>query len=307
MAIVSVTETFTDRGGTLNDLRQRDYTRSFDVMTDVRETDPPVIRLATGIPRPWTPYINAATGVADLGSWCKEVRVKQDTVNPYLWRVTCQYSSVMSRPDINLVENPLLRPSEISWDGDEISRPAYYDRDGEPIYNAVQERFDPPVEEVETRMKLTIARNQTTYDPVFYCPFFNSVNSKSWYGFNAGRVLCKRISGARSFENGVYYWRTTYEFLIRMRMDEVGTGVAGDVINDPDLAVKAWAHKVLNQGYYEIKSGKRVRATDPLGQLSPTPVLLKADGTRLDISVDDPVFLTFHVYPERDFTPLLLP
>jgi hypothetical protein len=295
MPIFSVYETFENRSAKVATNRLREYTRTFNVVTTQRVDDGVAVRLAPGLPVPWSPYV-AANGLADLGSWCKEVRVRQDAQDPYLWRVEARYSSQVDRPDINQVESPLLRPADISWDTVSYPRVAVADRDGGAIVNVNDERFDPPLMRDEKRLQLTVTRNQAGYDALSYALFENCTNSNTFLGFPAGRARCTRVKGDRQFENGVLFWRALFQFQFRILLDEVDEDVS-----DEDKSLRAWAEKVLNQGFYVMEGGQRVHARDPRGQPSPTPVLLAADGARLAPGAE-PYYLNFHLYPSRDFS-----
>lgn len=299
-SVLSVTETFQARSMKAATDRTRDYTRTFDVIVDERTISPDMILFAIGLPRRWDVYVSAA-GTVDLYSICKEIEVKQDTLDPFTWRVTARYSNKVNRPDVNQVENPLLRPAEIEYDTEGVPRPAWFDRDGEPVQNSAYERFDPPLEYEEPRLLIRITKNYATYDALGYLRFHNTVNSQPWFGLPKGRVWCRRIKGRRQFESGIYYWPTSFEFLIRVHLDEQ----EGD-ISDPVKSENAWAERVLDRGYMELNGdGDPVHMRDlRTGQPVGTPQLLNGVGGRLPIG-DDPEFLTFHLKREANFN--LLP
>ena len=297
MAIFSVYETFDNRAGKVATNRLREYVRTFNVITTTRVDDAVAVRLAPGVPIPWTPYV-AANGLADLGSWCKEVTVKQDRQDPYLWRVEARYSSQVDRPDINQIENPLLRPADIEWDTVSRERVAYFDINGDPIVNVNRERFDPPVMIEEKVLQVTISRNQAGYDALSYAKYENAVNSDTFLGFPPGRAKCVRIKGSRQFENGILYWRATFQVQFRIQLDE-----DEDELLNLDASLRAWQPKVLNQGFWAVSGANRVHVTDAQGRPSPVPRLLDADGTQLGAG-EDPVFLSFEIHPARRFAAL---
>lgn len=298
--VLAVYETFDDRSMRAATDRTRDYTRTFNVIVDSRLISPDLILFATpGVPRRWEPYVSAA-GTVDAYSICKDVEAKQDTGDPYTWRIKASYSNAVQRPDINVVENPLLRPAEIEWDSVAVTRPAWTDRDGFAIYNSSYERFDPPLEYEEDRLQLTITRNQLAYDALGYLKFKNAVNKKAWFGFAPGRVRCMGIKAKRAFEAGFFHWPTTYTFQIRVQLDEDEQNP-----NDPEASKNAWAYKVVDRGYMVLDDDSepihmRDRRT---GQPLATPALLDGDGGRLPAG-EEPVYLTIHLFPQRDFNAL---
>jgi hypothetical protein len=286
-------ETFEGRDHEIDHTRTRQYRRTFQVVMSHRTADPIEVRLALIIPRLWNPYFGA-NGTVDLGSWCKRVRPRQDTQDPYLWHVECLYDSKIDRPDLNLIENPLLRPADISWDGVAVMKPLEKDREGTPITSSATERFDPPAESEDFRMLLRIERNLATYRALLYHTYFNAVNSDPWMSFQPGQVRCMKISGTRQFENGIFFWRTTYEFQIRQ-----GT--------ESQKHIDAWALKILDRGYFHVNAqGKRALMRDLVtGALLSTPALLNGTGGRLAAG-GEPVFMTYYIYPELPFSKLYL-
>lgn len=299
-SVLSVKETFQSRSMKAATDRTRDYVRTYDVVVDERTVSPEMILFASGVPRRWDPYV-AASGAVDLYSICKDIEVKQDAGDPYLFRVTARYSNKVERPDINQVENPLLRPAEIEYDDEGVMRPAWFDRDGEAVQNSAYERFDPPLEYEEPRLLIRITKNYATYDALEYLRFKNTVNSAPWFGLPRGRVWCRKIKGKRSFESGIFFWPTVFEFLVRVHLDETV-----DDLSDPDVSKDAWAERVLDRGYMELNGGgdpvhmRDLRTGAPVS----TPQLLDGSGGRLATG-DDPVFLKFHLKREIDFN--LLP
>lgn len=290
MPVVAVQETFLNRTGAVNDKREREYSRTFDVLMSTRTSDPVEVLLAPSLPRVWNPYIGA-NGTADLGSWCKDIRARQDTLDPYLWRVEAKYNSRLERPDLNIIENPLLRPADLSWDHVYVMKPLERDRDGNAILNSSYERFDPPPETEDVRQVLTVVRNQATYNAQLYQTYANTVNEVDWMGFKAGTVRLMKLSAVRQFENGILFWRVTFEFHIR----------SGSIAtNEAD----AWAIRILDRGYFKWDGFDRELIRSPTGSLITTPALLDGDGGVLEPG-DDPVYLTFHYLPQQDFADIL--
>lgn len=297
----STTETFNTRTAIFDDERNREYVRTFDVIMDSRDPtsrtcDQFFIISAPGLPRLWTPYITPA-GAVDLLSWVRRVNVKQDTQDPYLWRVEVQYSNKVERPDINQQENPLLRPAEISYDTEIQMVATWNDEDGNAILNAAGDPFDPPLEREVDALIMTVELNQLEYAALNLGRYRGKTNSKPWLGFQRGQVLLKRAPGKRVWENGLLYWKVVYEFHIRFPW-----------FVDQDV-VDVWAKRVLNQGFRQTNpsnpTGKPVLCTDPLGKPVTSPVPLDKDGYML-LKPNPPVFLTFYMHGEADFNELNL-
>ena len=208
MAILEFYETFEERTGSMNSRYIRDYTRTFVAITDTATDGPELIRLHPSCPRPWSFYASAS-GYVELGSWAKEITVRQDTADPYTWRVRVHYSSEIERPDITN-EIPTLRPPVVEWGQTSIMKPLAVANDGTPITNSAWERFDPPPEIEDVRLTLSIRINLLTYDPLFYLGFHNTVNDDTWFSFPPGTVRCMGVTGTRQYESGYLFWDTRF-------------------------------------------------------------------------------------------------
>ena len=300
--VVDTWETFEQRDGERNDQRARTYTRTFIVETNSRKTEQAVVLLAPKLPRVWNPYFGP-DGFVDSFSWCRSVQARQDTQNPYLWRVVCRYDSKLERPDLNQIENPLLRPAEIEWDTVVEPRVAWKDRDGKAILNSANDYFDPPITRDARTSQLTIIKNQVEYNHLFYEKYRDSVNKDAWYGLQPGRWRCCSIKGRRQFEAGIYFWVTTYVFQIRQRDGESETD-----LSDKAKSKLAWAKQVLDAGFnvYSSEAPNKKKPYLVNGRPISSPGLLDGQGSALDPSEKDPVYLDFHIYPERTFAELYL-
>lgn len=294
MAIYSVTEALhTPRESGVNDKRERTYQRAFDVISTLRAERPDVVRLASGIPRVWDPYIDSS-GTVDGYSWCRDVKVRQDSQDPYLWRVVATYSNQLNRPDIHQIESPLLRPAEIIWDSTHVMVPLERDIGGDAITNSAGERFDPPPEVEDGRLVLTIVRNQILFDARTILRYQWRVNSQPWYGLDAGTVRCTKISAVRRWENGILYWAVTYMFEIKEPKEY-------------ETAADTWAFKLLDRGFFVLDTTTSpptpTLARDGRGNPYTSPVLLDGDGQRLP-NGDPAVFISWFGYREADFNDL---
>lgn len=310
MAVEQWIEHVEGRSGSINDQREREYVRVFKFMMSRATDGPEVIQLHPACPRPWSVYVSAS-GIVDTGSWCRDVRFDVDSNDPYTWTVVASYSSRVNRPDINLIENPLLRPSDISWGTTREMVPMEFDADGTPVRNTAGDLFDPPLEKPRTTAILRIGKNLPTYDARLYVDYENTVNEKPFFTFGKWQVKCEHITGKRQFENGILFWRVDFEFHIR------GAQLADDAPGG-DARMKehkyAWSKFVLNRGWREtdtINGG-----TKPImvyGQPITSPAFLDADGKAINLPPipprlsGDPVWLKFEPHPIKDFGVLPVP
>ena len=247
---------------------EREYRRTYKAVNSMATDGPEIIRLHPGCPRLGQIYVSAS-GAVDTGCWCNDVRFDQ-TVDPYTWTVTAGYSNQVLTPELTLVENPLLRPSDVSWDTQEVLVPAEYDALGVQIGTTAGERPDPPLEREEVRLILTIEKNLPTFDPLVAVAFKNRVNAATFFGFNRGMVKLAKWKGQRQFENGLIFWRHFFEFHIKEGQNKDTDDDTGEYIdyNGRD----AWWSYFLNRGAYEIRGGKQVPMRTPTGVLSPVPL-----------------------------------
>lgn len=297
MATATLIETWAGRDGSVNSQRERMYTRTFLVNV----SDPTLgwewVRLVTGLPRIWDFYVSAS-GAIDTGSFCQELTGRQKAEDPYLWDVVARYTNRIQRPDINIVENPLLRPAEISYGATSIMRPATFDRNGDAVVNSAGDPFDPPLEVEEHRLTITIVRNQMSYNALGYLGYYDAVNEDAWFGFPKEYVKCCRITGRRQYENGVYFWPTTYEFMVRLNRDENLTDDGGNIF-------KPWDYPVLDRGFWYLDGATKKLILDTFGRPSPTSRLL--DGAGNELAAGQPgVYLPFSLCKLKRFADLAL-
>jgi hypothetical protein len=284
----------------VNDVRERNYTRSFTVVCSHLTDGPEVVAAAIGIPRLWVPYVNVFSGFADFGSWCRNVDCARVKKGSTVWRVTCTYSSRVERPDINQIENPLLRPAEVSWDTTSTAVPMITDTAGNPIKNAAGDVYDPPPEENVKTLALTITRNQPSYDTVLYLDFEDTVNDATFLNMAAGWWRCVHIKGTKQFEEGIFYWKVT----IQLETKRMRAPTAADLVLKGNATMTPWTRWILNRGFRQLKAGKLIACLDPITkQVLSTPALLDKNGLML-VPGQKPVYFGYQQYPYRDFNGL---
>lgn len=296
MAIVWVREDFEGRKASINFDVVRRYTRVFKVLTDNRRDDGGTVGIADGIPRLYTPYL-APNGTFDFGATVREVNPEPSPDTPFLWIVTVEYSSETSggkggekrtRPDPSgqgqqPEKNPLLRPPEVSWSGQKYRKPMPADIGGTPIVNPAGDPYDPPVEADDTRLTLTISRNEAAYNAAYFADFFDAMNEDDFWGFGPLKWKCNLINGSLQFEENTYYWRVTYEFGLRL---------------------ETWDEQVVARGFHKKTNvaGTYTNAAilDPYGIPVSQPVLLDATGGPTTV----PYIQTFRIYRRQRFSRL---
>ncbi len=184
-----------------------------------------------------------------------------------------------------LVENPLLRPAEFSWDSEEVMLPLTQDRAGNAVVNSAGFPFDPPLEYEAVRPVLTVVKNMplAAINASFIQNRNNHLNSVDWMGFPA-KTLKLKVSARSAYENGIWYWATTYIFRVK---------------------IDGWNPvRVLDAGYEELDPGGTwLTIRDENGAPVSRPWLL--DGAGIALTPGDPEeYLEFTVYGEFDFAEL---
>lgn len=304
MSVLSVRE---DTEGVMmqyNRKRERTYVRTFTVTCSTLRDGPEVAAAAPGIPRMWVPYVTAY-GFADFGCWCENVIASRVRKGGTVFKVVASYSNKIDRPDINQIENPLLRPADVSWDTTSTAVPAVVDADGNTYRNSAGDPFDPPIEENVRTLVLRITRNQAGYDQLFYIDYEDSVNDAMFMNFKKGAVRCVHIKGQRLFENGLYFWKVDMQF--EMKKERIPERVKyASAFTPPDDESKAWFVYVLDRGFRQKKDGRLEQCLDPrTKQVLSTPALLDGNGLQLAVTAK-PWYMGFRRFSAMNFNALQL-
>lgn len=258
-------------------------------------TSQDILSIATPtLPRQWDPLPDA--------DWIlvKNKKAVQRADNPFLWDVEVEYSSEIKDPEAAF-EDPLARPAEISIDGREHREAAFVDEDDLAILNSAGLPFDPPPELLYYHELLTITRNEVAERRAFWRGFRGAVNLDAWYGGPPYSSKCIRIAAVLMFENGVRFWRVTYQFeIIDLPMPP---GENTSVVNHP--GGRTWFLRPLDAGYEEWDAAndryKAITVFPGVAATKPHPL----DGTGMKLTFgDDPVFLQFRTFRTKNFAEL---
>ncbi|MCA8984522.1 MAG: hypothetical protein KDA76_12215 [Planctomycetaceae bacterium] len=149
-----------------------------------------------------------------------------------LWDVTCSYTTDWR----NNIENPLLRPADITWRDAEHLVGALYDLDGKPFVSTSGELLEDA--QIETPGEIATIVKNVDGMPSWYGASRNAVNSHgvwidgSFYEAGMCRIKSRQLSGWKA-ENDISYRTLTLEIHIR----KIG-----------------WQAAMLNRGFYELVS-----------------------------------------------------
>lgn len=254
-------------------------------ITIINESQSTISGFDNPIPARWSTY-NFGVGEIDANLYLQRLDFRQDSQRLKRWFATGLYLPLptnQSSGDSNT--DPLSRPvkywiepyttTEIitqAYNVSAISRADGTTRAANtfgPIQNAAFEDYDEPLERTKTRIMLVAQKNYASYTTIanLQLTYGNTVNSVTYNGYAPHYVkfhsaVCSPVQN----EAGVSFY----------------TGTIRLIFSDTP-----WYHEVVNRGYKVMVddgggSFKQVNATDDNGQFVSEPVLLQADGQRLD-------------------------
>jgi hypothetical protein len=288
MAILSVDEIRKSRSGGIDAQWHRTYRRAWRVVTD----GPYAIgalgaRLA--IPVFFGQYYvlkNASNVVVEFDTNAFAVKIEAqidgDCNDDSSWIVTVDYGPY---DPTQFPENPLNHPIKISWGENRFEQGVTEDINGDPVLNSAGDYFDPPITIDDSRPTLRIVRNERTYDPNYAKTWKDTLNADTFFGQPPNSWKMSTPLGDLDY-NPVcgFYYIVTYQFEF-----------------DPEL----WKKKILDQGMRQIVGGVKTNMKDDDGGDLNAPLPLNGEGEKL-VAGEDPVFLTFEIYQESDYSQLNL-
>ncbi len=300
MAVVAVTEIWDGRKAARDMNNVREYTRTFLVQTD-KLTDGPftVGSPITGIP-PLYSYYTDPTGAIDLGARVVKYSPEQ-MEDPLYWKVTVEYSSAIDRylsPHAlgnsgrsgkaeqaskgQQDPNPLNRPPVICLSTRRYQKPVFHnlpfdDSPPVPILNSAGQIFSPMPEIDDSRIFVTIDRNEPVVNFDLFQKYQDAVNADPFWGEPEGCAKIN-INAGSAFENGQFYWKVTYEIEFRRPLPPA----IGDQGTSP---VDGWKLPLVDNGMMMLDKNvppNLVVLHDPSsGRTATHPVNLNGFGHRL--------------------------
>lgn len=318
MAISSVNEIWTTRQASIDQYHVRTYVRIFRVIMTNANAGALEVTAGTGslaIPGLGAVYVGAGNGEGDIGARCVKITAKQDEEDPFVWLVTCEYTSKRdnvrrfsddpnkegsgtNKGDMSET-NPLLQAPDISWSSVKFQRVIYKDVNGVVIANSAGEQFAQPVQVDDTRFVLTVTKNQSYYDPGLYYPYVDTVNSMPWI-FNLAAQICKcdQINGVSVYDRNSWYWKVTYIFHVRPWRNTQ---------TDPP----PWNVQVLDKGTWQLDANNKPAQIYDQKTLLPITNAVPLDGTGHPLTLTPPVTYVYwptlpgwQLYPQTDFNDL---
>lgn len=281
MGILLITEKSEGWTGSRSEKGDYEFQRIFHVLTDDINIGPYAVMNGTdshgnSIPLDFDDY-HAGQDVLTFAR-VKTKAAAREPLNPMLWYVTVTYSTAKDQQDRS--NPPEDRPIEISFSLQRQTKVASKTISGGSLATSAGERFNPLPEMDDSRLVMTVSRNQFDFNSVAAMDYRDSVNSDSFVGFEAGKVKLAGISAKSVFEGAIFYWRVDIEF---------------------HISDEGWDLEVLDEGTYFLNGGQKKRFKDLEGHF--TTGLL--DGAGGEAAVNTPSFRTFRVYKRRSFNVLV--
>ncbi len=177
---------------------------------------------ASGLPEPGDYWIFDTD--QDIWASCKEnaeVKIhseKEGDPNKY-WRVTQTFSSKgdEKRCKDEQIDDPLLKPQEVSGSFAKYQEEAVIDRFGVPILNSCFEQFHgPQIEFDKNRPTIKISQNVPLLELALLAQMQDTVNDSTLWGLPARTIKLSSISWEKKFYGKCYiYYTRNFEFDVR--------------------------------------------------------------------------------------------
>jgi len=287
----------------------------------------------------------------DLTVICKEIHPTRDPNSRFHWTATLHYSALDATEnqdqvdeDGNPAENPLdwrydissgtaniQIPVDKAWNVDQMPKdgtaPGYVrpaDTLG-PVHNSAGIIYDPPLLVDITETVLRISGNLPSYAQSKLTGKANRINQGTlvWhstllqkYGFEMASfpqycVLCSAATADFRRENGIAYWRYTYEFRIRERASATNpiyghleTVLDRGITRIANAGAPDGAGGTISAGDIEVGMAEAAAIRDWQGERVPELVLLDGHGRPLQGSSTlsaPPVYFRWRKHPYAEF------
>lgn len=203
----------------------------------------------------------------------------------FIWTGRLRYSSAPAE----VKDNPLDQPVKRRWRTVKVMKPATKDRNGKIIIDKAGLQYDPPVEKPSRHVILQFTRNEPAFDGASALEFVDKISSTTFSGAPAGTLLIDDIEADEAFHNGASYWVVVYSF---------------------EYNPEGWQPEILEQSFYQIKNGERVRIRDKDGQDVVFPWPIDADGKAIphaDVMAGAAIATKWEIFHEVNPASLGLP
>lgn len=213
---------------------------------------------------------------------------------PFHFDVTVEFSAPAS--NIHQDEDPLGRPPEVVWGGEEVTEPYFEDTAGNAVVNSAQQPFEQYRERESGKTVITVTRNEAAFDAVVAAGYRHTLNDDDvtidGTTYPAGTLKMSPIAAQKAtevwFDAGVETTTTYYRVTYTVKHDAAG-----------------WYDTLLDVGFQELVGGqyRDIKGANNLIVTRPYP--LDGSGARNAVPDPDPhPTVTFEPYAEADWSPL---
>lgn len=297
MSIVSVNEARMERSGKDSSSSPPTWERAFLVVTNDIEDGPALILDDSAIPQLGDEHPDADYMV--VGE--RDCSVYEDDFH---WLVKITYvresgeqagDPTQNNPRISFSTVAKEYVADKAYNNDDSPPPSSPDTRGNPtkaVENSAKDPFDPPLMDERRNIVITIQRNESIaeFDPEHLPEYENTLNSSSIT--IAGVTIAKHEGMMRSIRAdkawdtyGRAYYSVTY-----------------DIEVDRETHVR----KILDRGYYELVTGKKIPILDSQGNIVQEPFKLNGGGTKALLPIEV-TWLSFRTKWALDWSSLDLP
>jgi hypothetical protein len=292
MSVIHAGRLWNERGGGAT-ADERRHTEVWEVITDDEDDDQEVILASGQIPSGYASHPN------DPAARLAAFRFLNHPDDPTYWIVYCEYSTRQPPPGVaptggasgspqeNYVDDPVLKPAQVSIRTETVQIAIEADLDGNPIRNLAGTPYATQTID-DNGLILSLQKNRALLPLAILRLYRNAVNSDVWYGIPAGHAKILSLRADAHFDKERFYW-----------------AFAGEIFIADDEWIERYGPldmlRLVNKGPEYVSSGgvrKRFLVEGQLGE-----GYLEPDGTR---SADgaEPNYIDFRVKPRRPFAAL---
>ena len=277
---------------------ERTYRRSYLVLTDDPNELKRNILLCGALPVYGAPYPE------DPLAWCQRVDPKQRTDSPLHWEVEAEWSS--QYPGGNPTDRqkpPDQRRPQWDYKFQPLHKIFPTDLDGVAFCDSAGTPFDPPPEIPLFVDQITVRRYEQSFSRKADRKYLNATNTDAWQDAQAGEALVQTIDRQEVFEDGAYWFSTTYVVLCSPLVTI--SGVIGPSGDSPTIG--GWDPVfILDQGPKILDANNKPQAIiDSAQAIDGRPQLLDGSG-HVIARGGDPHYLKFRTVNKIAFSGLNL-
>lgn len=259
-----------------------EHTATYIILMDTESQRENSVALVPGVP-----YIGMPSPILP-GALCASRSMTE--IGPKTWEVEASFNNTFNgrqqKPD---EQKPQDKSPEWSWSFETVEEALLWDAqdDSQPITSSAGEPLVPPPTTPIVIPILNLTRFETTFTPDTILTYTNQLNTTTFWGAAAGKVLCAGITAQPHIFEDEELWKVTYVF--KFKLDDHG-----------------WKLRLLDQGTYYWTGTVGSSTQKNFGDNALEPVLGNLDGSGGKGTASTPSFVTYNRYDKQNFTSLQL-